>query len=216
MDMRMSSPCPLSPALSVLTLTPGRTRDIDQDMEALRLSRRDNPFLQVLTSKESLVESLFESESDDTNLMSQEISNDLEVDPFSLPEIHEHMIRSPPPTTWPRSPNYKMFRFPVQESEENLQGSSNQFVNYKKSSSKVMSSISMKEHIEEMSGLKVCNAFNWKTQSEKQSSNIGKSIEDSLDKTLSDDCKVNYKEAVYRMSLYFNANVFIISNVFVT
>ena len=71
MDMRMSSPCPLSPALSVLTLTPGRTRDIDQDMEALRLSRRDNPFLQVLTSKESLVESLFESESDDTNLMSQ-------------------------------------------------------------------------------------------------------------------------------------------------
>lgn len=71
MDMRMTSPCPLSPALSTLTLTPGRTRDIDQDMEALRLSRQDNPFLQVLASRESLVESLFESESDDTNLMSQ-------------------------------------------------------------------------------------------------------------------------------------------------
>lgn len=71
MDMRMSSPCPLSPALSTLTLTPGRTRDIDQDMEALRLSRQDNPFLQVLASRESLVESLFESESDDINLMSQ-------------------------------------------------------------------------------------------------------------------------------------------------
>ena len=71
MDMRMTSPCHLSPALSTLTLTPGRTRDIDQDMEALRLSRQDNPFLQVLASRESLVESLFESESDDTNLMSQ-------------------------------------------------------------------------------------------------------------------------------------------------
>lgn len=71
MDVRMSPSCPLSPALSVLTLTPGRTRDIDQDMEALRLSRQDNPFLQVLASRESLVESLFESESDDTNLMSQ-------------------------------------------------------------------------------------------------------------------------------------------------
>lgn len=71
MDMRMTSPCPISPALSTLTLTPGRTRDIDQDMEALRLSRQDNPFLQVLASRESLAESLFESESDDMNLMSQ-------------------------------------------------------------------------------------------------------------------------------------------------
>ena len=33
--------------MSTLTLTPGRTRDIDQDMEALRISRQDNPFLQV-------------------------------------------------------------------------------------------------------------------------------------------------------------------------
>lgn len=28
-------------------LTPGRTRNIAQDMEALRLSRQDNPYLQV-------------------------------------------------------------------------------------------------------------------------------------------------------------------------
>ncbi|CAG2065964.1 unnamed protein product, partial [Timema podura] len=41
-----TSCCPPSPALSTLTLTPGRTRDIDQDMQALRLSRQDNPFLQ--------------------------------------------------------------------------------------------------------------------------------------------------------------------------
>lgn len=37
------SPCPSSPAPS----TPGRTRDIDSDMEALRISRHDNPFLKV-------------------------------------------------------------------------------------------------------------------------------------------------------------------------
>lgn len=28
-------------------LTPGRTRNIAQDMEALRMSRQDNPYLQV-------------------------------------------------------------------------------------------------------------------------------------------------------------------------
>lgn len=39
-----------SPSHSILTLTPGRTRNIDQDMEALRLSRQDNPYLQVNTS----------------------------------------------------------------------------------------------------------------------------------------------------------------------
>jgi len=47
-DIMVQAPCcPPSPAISNLTLTPGRTRDIDQDMEALRLSRQDNPFLQV-------------------------------------------------------------------------------------------------------------------------------------------------------------------------
>lgn len=39
-----------SPSHSILTLTPGRTRNIDQDMEALRLSRQDNPYLQVCKS----------------------------------------------------------------------------------------------------------------------------------------------------------------------
>lgn len=44
---------------------------------------------------------------------------DLDVDPFTLPEMHEHMIRSPPPTNWPSSPNYKVFHFP--NGEETLQ-----------------------------------------------------------------------------------------------
>uniref|UniRef100_A0A1Y1KLZ8 Uncharacterized protein n=1 Tax=Photinus pyralis TaxID=7054 RepID=A0A1Y1KLZ8_PHOPY len=60
-----------SPALSTVTLTPGRIRNIDQDMEALRASRQDNPFLQhVIASRESLADSLDDSESDHTNLMS--------------------------------------------------------------------------------------------------------------------------------------------------
>lgn len=37
----MISACPTSPA------TPARHRDIDADMEALRISRHDNPFLKV-------------------------------------------------------------------------------------------------------------------------------------------------------------------------
>ncbi|XP_075222714.1 uncharacterized protein LOC142325179 [Lycorma delicatula] len=113
------SPCPASPAPS----TPARTRDIDTDMETLRISRHDNPFLkQVLASRESLADSLEESESDDINLMAQEFGGDLE-DPLTLPEVHEHMIRSPPPTSWPRSPNFKLFRFPDSDhviSQENL------------------------------------------------------------------------------------------------
>ncbi|XP_071447072.1 uncharacterized protein [Hetaerina americana] len=114
-------PCLLSiggsSAPSALTLTPGRTRDIDQDMEALRLSRQDNPFLQVLASRESLADCADESESDATTLMSQDGLSGSgggldEEDPLTLPEIHEHLIRSPPPTSWPKSPNFKVFRFP--------------------------------------------------------------------------------------------------------
>ncbi|CAB3366884.1 Hypothetical predicted protein [Cloeon dipterum] len=107
-------PCSLS---STLTLTPGRTRNLDQDMEALRLSRQDNPFLQLLASRESLLDS------DDCNdaaiLMSNEhVVSSLDLDPLSLPEIHEHMIRSPPPTSWPRSPNSRVFHFPVSDCED--------------------------------------------------------------------------------------------------
>nr|CAD7257753.1 unnamed protein product [Timema shepardi]CAD7570163.1 unnamed protein product [Timema californicum] len=134
-----TSCCPPSPALSTLTLTPGRTRDIDQDMQALRLSRQDNPFLQVLASRESLVDSLEESESDDANLMSQEFPIDLDVDPLTLPEIHEHMIRSPPPTTWPKSPNFKVFRFPMQQSDDESSQDGSQRCSDKKSPLKMIS-----------------------------------------------------------------------------
>ncbi|XP_018406723.1 PREDICTED: uncharacterized protein LOC108782840 [Cyphomyrmex costatus] len=101
--------CQPSPSHSILTLTPGRTRNIDQDMEALRLSRQDNPFLQVLASRESLVESIEESESDDAILMSQEYGD---ADPLTLAQVHEHLVRSPPPASWPNS---TAFQFPNQD-----------------------------------------------------------------------------------------------------
>ncbi|CAG9765294.1 unnamed protein product [Ceutorhynchus assimilis] len=118
--------CPTSPAASTLTLTPGRIRNIDQDMEHLRASRQDNPFIQkVIASRESLLESSLDEESDNATLMSKELSLDLDVDPLSLPEMHEHMIRSPPPTHWPRSPNFRAFDFPP-EKDDTLQVEVNQ------------------------------------------------------------------------------------------
>ncbi|XP_022900625.1 uncharacterized protein [Onthophagus taurus] len=111
--------CPPSPAMSSITLTPGRSRNIDQDMEALRVSRQDNPFIkQIIASRESLADNLDDNESDNANLVSRELNIDLEVDPFSLPEMHEHMIRSPPPASWPRSPNRKVFSFPDGDGED--------------------------------------------------------------------------------------------------
>lgn len=111
--------CPPSPAISTVTLTPGRIRNIDQDMEALRASRQDNPFIrQVIASRESLADALDnDSESDNTTLVSKEFPIDLDVDPMSLPDVHEYMIRSPPPTSWPRSPNHRIFSFPTEDDE---------------------------------------------------------------------------------------------------
>lgn len=99
--------CQPSPSHSLLTLTPGRTRNIDQDMEALRLSRQDNPFLQVLASRESLFESIEESESDDAILMSQELGD---KGPLTLAQVHEHLVRSPPPASWPHSTAFDFSR----------------------------------------------------------------------------------------------------------
>nr|XP_023028939.1 uncharacterized protein LOC111517121 isoform X2 [Leptinotarsa decemlineata] len=114
--LKIHNNCP-SPALSTLTLTPGRLVNIDQDMENIRASRQDNPVVQqIIASRESLIDTLdTEEDSDDANLMAKELSLDLDVDPLSLPEVHKHMIRSPPPTHWPRSPNFKAFLSPLED-----------------------------------------------------------------------------------------------------
>lgn len=68
----MGAPNASTPSIASLSLTPARCRDLDQDMQALRLSRQDNPFIQkVIESRESLADTLEESVSDDAILMSQ-------------------------------------------------------------------------------------------------------------------------------------------------
>lgn len=56
--LHLPSTGPPSPAVSAITLTPGRIRNIDQDMEALRASRSDNPFLQVCSSYEQIFQTI--------------------------------------------------------------------------------------------------------------------------------------------------------------
>lgn len=47
--------------------------------------------------------------------MAKELALDMDIDPFSIPELHKHMIRSPPPVHWPKSPNFRVFQFPSSE-----------------------------------------------------------------------------------------------------
>ncbi|EAT34341.1 AAEL013403-PA [Aedes aegypti] len=70
-----------------------------------------------------------DTESDDAILilMSQDFQDShTEADPLSLPQVHEHMIRSPPPAFWPRSPRNSVFNFSNnadQEDNGNTSGS---------------------------------------------------------------------------------------------
>lgn len=55
-----------------------------------------------------------DTESDDAILilMTQDLQDaSSETDPMSLPQVHEHMVRSPPPAFWPRSPHSSVFNF---------------------------------------------------------------------------------------------------------
>ncbi|XP_050433849.1 uncharacterized protein LOC126841419 [Adelges cooleyi] len=102
MSVKTRNSCPASPALSI-----PRSKDVFQDMEALRISRHDNPYLQkkILASRESLLDDNsidHVSVADDIDIMAQEYLADMA--PGALVELHQHMVRSPPPTTWPRIP----------------------------------------------------------------------------------------------------------------
>lgn len=103
MSVKTRNSCPASPALSM-----PRSRDVFQDMEALKISRHDNPYLQkkILASRESLLDdNIVVSDTDDIDTMAQEYLADM--GPGALIELHQHMVRSPPPTTWPRIPIFK-------------------------------------------------------------------------------------------------------------
>lgn len=59
--LNLPSTSPPSPAISTVTLTPGRIRNIDQDMEALRASRQDNPFIQVRMQITPFIEEIMDN-----------------------------------------------------------------------------------------------------------------------------------------------------------
>ncbi|KAG8038451.1 hypothetical protein G9C98_006147 [Cotesia typhae] len=67
----------------------------------------------ILASRESLIESMEESESDDAILMSQELGD---ADPLTLAQVHEHLVRSPPPASWPMTPAFPFSPVPVDNS----------------------------------------------------------------------------------------------------
>lgn len=81
---------------------------VDSELEALHISRTDNPYLQVLCSQDNL----------DTCTGNDPMSSSVMMSPdsisptrsyagrleYSLTEIHSRLVRSPPPVTWPLSP----------------------------------------------------------------------------------------------------------------
>lgn len=74
-------------------------------MQQLRISRSDNPYLQKkLASRDemNMIDMEDNFDCDDTILI-QDLNSQMDnadADPFLLPDVQEHMIRSPPPTHW--------------------------------------------------------------------------------------------------------------------
>lgn len=86
-------------------------------MQQLRLSRSDNPYLQKkLASRDemNMIDMEENVEDDDTILIQDlhsQIDSNFEPDPFQMPDVQEHMIRSPPPVSW-RPHGSSVFNFP--------------------------------------------------------------------------------------------------------
>jgi hypothetical protein len=85
-------------------------------MQQLRLSRSDNPYLQKkLASRDEM--NMIDMEDnlvDDDTILIQDLSSSSQVDsfepdPFLMPDVQEHMIRSPPPVSW--RPHGSFFAF---------------------------------------------------------------------------------------------------------
>ncbi len=82
------------------------------ELEALHLSRTDNPYLQVLSSQDNLDQNPPQldvmEKSSSTVLMSPDSISPTRSyagsKEYSLTEIHSHLVRSPPPVSWPMSP----------------------------------------------------------------------------------------------------------------
>ena len=89
---------------------------VNSELEALHLSRTDNPYLEVLSSQDNLDQSSsytppiiapLEVEKSSVMMSPESISPTRSYagsKEYSLSEIHSHLVRSPPPITWPLSP----------------------------------------------------------------------------------------------------------------
>ncbi|XP_064483875.1 uncharacterized protein LOC135396692 [Ornithodoros turicata] len=71
----------------LLSTSPVRARNLEQDMEALRRSRTDNPYLQQQMERYSLQD---EGRCDDQQLLFADEQVDCQ-------DLHKHLVRSPPP-----------------------------------------------------------------------------------------------------------------------
>ncbi|KAL1424165.1 hypothetical protein MTO96_003660 [Rhipicephalus appendiculatus] len=69
----------------LLSTSPVRVRNLEQDMEALRQSRHDNPYLQQQMERFSIQD---EPVADERQLL---------FPPDDISDLHKHLIRSPPP-----------------------------------------------------------------------------------------------------------------------
>lgn len=84
------------------------------DMQQLRISRSDNPYLQKkLASRDEInMIDMEDNLADDDTILIQDIHSqidNLDTDPFFMPDVQEHMIRSPPPISW--RPHGSVFNF---------------------------------------------------------------------------------------------------------
>ncbi|XP_042206367.1 uncharacterized protein LOC121855474 isoform X2 [Homarus americanus] len=106
--------------------TPVKNRDIGIDMEAIRLSRQDNPYLQrvfdshTTLNEEETTQCVSGSQPEDRAQLVTQVSQE---GVLSLSEVHEHLIRSPPPTSVPKTLPKNVFVFPVTKA---LDGASTQ------------------------------------------------------------------------------------------
>ncbi|XP_066983316.1 uncharacterized protein [Macrobrachium rosenbergii] len=109
---------------AIMHHTPVKSRDIGVDMEAIRLSRQDNPYLQRVAGSQTTL-----NEDDDAgDCMGNNQPEDLaqlvtqsgvQQEPaLSLSEVHEHLIRSPPPTSLPKTITKNMFVFPLSKTTD--------------------------------------------------------------------------------------------------
>ena len=114
-----------SVSMAATVATAGGATELYTEIEALHLSRQDNPFIQKVSASQDNLDSMAAAEaaaapprglsgffkrcgsqsavSTSQSLMSPEppYSPTRSCDPLALEEVHSHLVRSPPPVTWP-------------------------------------------------------------------------------------------------------------------